>query len=100
MSDQVSEKKDFKTEEIKRIFEDFSKLMGVEVTLIQDEVTQKVEPHFDLNSAISKLLALMVYSSITVPASIAPPYNRVHADVEFWKSRLDTLEKESQAKEQ
>ena len=34
---------------------------------------------------MSKILALMVYSGITVPSTFAPGYNRVHADVEFWK---------------
>lgn len=47
-----------------------------------------VRPTYNPDAMVSKLLALLVYSGISVPSTFAPAYNRVHADIEFWKNYM------------
>ena len=47
-----------------------------------------VRPAYNPDAIISKLLALLVFSGISVPSTFAPGYNRVHADIEFWKKYM------------
>ena len=43
-----------------------------------------------MNSMVSKFAALLVYAGHTVPPSVfLPPYNRVHADIEYWKKKFE-----------
>ena len=66
-------------------------LMEAEVQLVADENNEgKVTPHLDINGAISKLMALLVYCGMNVPVDFGPSYNRVHADVEYWKKRFSS----------
>ena len=44
-----------------------------------------VKPAYNPDDMISKLIAILVFSGVNIPITFAPPYNRVHADVEFWK---------------
>ena len=61
-----------------------SEAMGVAV-MFQSAETGPVTPTIDINAIISKLVALMVYVGWSVPANISPPFNRVNADMEYWK---------------
>lgn len=78
-----------KEEEIERIFSGISELLGVEIEMRANE-GEKLKPHFNLDAIISKFLALMTYCGWNVPsAGILPSYNRVHADVEFWRKKFE-----------
>lgn len=74
-------------EKIHEIFKTISKALDVPVELIAEGEDNKVVPYFDVNAITSKYFALLVYIGANVPAT-PPPYNRVHADVEFWKNKL------------
>lgn len=52
----------------------------------------KVYPQISIDELVSKLLALLVFCGANVPSHFAPAYNRVHADVEFWKKELEKKE--------
>ena len=79
-------------ERINQLLSEVSKLFDVEVALIADPQNEnKVTYHFDMNAVVSKMIALWVYCGFNVPSSFAPPYNRVHADIEFWKHKFDSL---------
>lgn len=72
-----------------KIFEGISKLLDVEIVFLNTEENQnRLVPAFDVNAVISKFIALCVYRSMNVPSTFAPPYNRVHADVEYWKNKF------------
>ena len=51
---------------------------------------RKLAPVFDIGDITGKLVGLLVYAGIPVPAIISPMYNAVHANVEFWKGKLET----------
>ena len=53
-----------------------------------DDAQNKVSPVFSLDEMLSKLIGLLVYCGASVPIHSFPPYQRVHADVEFWKKHL------------
>jgi hypothetical protein len=83
---------------IDEIFTQLSDLLHVPIDFKQVlEEEGIVVPAYDVNAIISKQLALFVYAGLNVPNSFAPPYNRVHADVEWWKQ---IFEKESKKAEQ
>lgn len=64
-------------------------MMGIEVKFTPDPQDQgRVIPAYDVNAILSKMIALFVFSGLSVPSSFAPPYNRVHADVEWWKKYM------------
>lgn len=68
-----------------------SDIMGVPVQFAPDESEQgKMRPVYDVNGILSKMLALFVYCGMSVAANCAPPYNRVHADIEWWKKEFAT----------
>lgn len=71
------------------IFLSVSSALKSDVQFVSPVEGEKVTPLFDINGIISKLVALMVYSGMVVPSSFAPAFNRVHADVEFWKKTLE-----------
>lgn len=75
-------------EQIQEIFSVICDMTGAEVRLDAPVDGGKAKPAFDINGAISKLVALSVYCGMNVPNSFAPSYNRVHADVEYWKKRF------------
>lgn len=79
---------DIKVEEI---FLSVSKALKANVEFASEGEGMPVKPYFDINGIISKLTALMVYSGMTVPSNYAPAYNRVHADIEFWKKEFEQL---------
>lgn len=84
---------------IEEILNGISKYLETEITLIEDpNNNNRVTPHYDMNGAVSKLIALFVYCGMNVPNSFAPPYNRVHADVEFWKKYFSNIEDEAAKK--
>lgn len=77
-------------DQVKEIMTKMSDLMGVEITFVQDTQDQgRVIPAYDVNGIFSKMIALCVYSSLNVPSTFAPPYNRVHADIEWWKKHFE-----------
>jgi HSP90 family molecular chaperone len=80
-------------ERIDQILKEISDLMGVPIQFHQaaEEDQGRVIPAYDVNAIISKMIALFVFSSVNVPSSFAPAYNRVHADVEWWKTQMETL---------
>lgn len=75
------------SDQIHDILKVISEQLGVDVVMADSEGDNKVMPYYDVNSMLSKLLALMVFIGVVVPSQ-GPPYNRVHADVEWWKNRL------------
>ena len=78
-------------EKVNKILTDVSDIFGVEVRFVQTEDEGKVRPSFNVDAVISKMIALFVYSGLNVPSSFAPPYNRVHADVEWWKNKFNEI---------
>lgn len=83
-------------EQIKTILMKISDELGVEVKFAPDtEDNGKVIPAFDVNAMISKMVALFVFSGLSVPSSFAPPYNRVHADIEWWKKTFEEASKQT-----
>lgn len=78
-----------KTEAINAILILVSNTLDTEVVLVADE-TNKTVPNFDVNGFVSKLIALFVYAGLNVPtSSLTPPYNKIHADVEYWKKKFE-----------
>ena len=76
-------------EKINEIFTELSDLMGVEIQFKMDEEDQgRMIPAYNIDAVISKMLALFVFSGLNVSSSFAPPYNRVHADIEWWKNKF------------
>lgn len=59
-----------------------------------EEDQGRVVPIYDVNAILSKIVALMVFSGHPFPATFAPSYNRVHADIEWWKQEMAQLEAE------
>lgn len=77
-------------ERIDSVFMKISEALDVPVEFASHQETQKVKPHFDINAMVSKMTALLVYCGLNVPlSSVAPTYNRVHADVEYWKRKFE-----------
>ena len=77
-------------QEIIQIFSVISQMLDVDVKVDAGEEGQRGEPAFDVNSMVSKFAALLVYAGHTVPPSVfLPPYNRVHADIEYWKKKFE-----------
>ena len=71
-----------------------SQTLETEVKFKEPSEGQEIQPGFDVEGIISKMLALLIYSGLYVPVNFQPPYNRVHADIEYWKKRFETkLEK-------
>lgn len=68
--------------------------------VVSAEDEGKADPQFDPNAIISKLLALFVFAGLTVPSNMAPAYNRVHADIEFWKRKFEEIESNKKAETQ
>ena len=65
-------------------------MLDVEIKLRLGNEGEKVDPSFDVNAMISKFLALLVYSNQNVPVgAFMPAYNRVHADIEYWKQKYE-----------
>ena len=76
-----------------------SDAMEVEIKYCQEKDSEgKVLPAYDVNSIISKMIALLVYSGLHVPSSFSPSYNSVHAGVEYWKRRREEHEKATEPK--
>lgn len=75
-------------DKIQEIFSVICDITESQVRLGQLGEGEKVKPEFDINGTISKLVALTVYCGMNVPTSFAPSYNRVHADIEYWKQRF------------
>ena len=80
-------------EKVESIFKAMSEAMDVPVELISAGAENKVKPHFDVNAILSKFTALLVYCGMNVPSSFTPAYNRVHADVDFWKRKFEEQKK-------
>lgn len=79
-----------KDEQISSIIVNISKELGVPVAMVPDDSEKgKLLPRCDINCTISRYLALLVYMGLNVPNNIAPPYNRVHADIEYWRKRFE-----------
>lgn len=77
-------------EKIHVILTQLSELMGVEVKIVDDPKEQgKAVPAHNIDAIISKMMALFVFCGFNVPSSFAPAYNRVHADVEWWKQHFE-----------
>lgn len=83
------------SEEIRSILTTLSELTGTEVKFEEGD-QGRLQPIFDFNAIISKLFAVMVFCGITMNVSGLPPYNRVHADVEWWKSRFKELDQQAE----
>ena len=78
-----------KEKELTERLTQLSKHLDTEITLIQDD-SGKVNPHFDVNSCISKFIALLVYAGLNVPTqAMTPPYNRVNADIRYWEKKFE-----------
>lgn len=78
-----------------------SDALEVEVTLVGDPKDEnRVQPHFDINDIVGKLLGLSVYCGWSVPINFAPSYNAVHANVEFWKKLFAAQPQEPQTPQQ
>lgn len=87
-------------EKIDGILTSMSDLMGVKIEFVQDGEDQgKVIPAFDINAILSKMVGLCVFSGLSVPSSFAPTYNRVNADIEWWKKTMAELENSTPAAE-
>lgn len=74
-----------------------SDLVGAEVTFhpVQED-EGRVIPAFNVDAIVSKTIAFLVFCGINIPpASMLPPYNRVHADVEWWKKRIAEMEQKT-----
>lgn len=83
--------KDSTEEKINDIFTKISDALDVPIGFAEDKDDQnKVIPVFDVNGFFSKLVALCVYSGFGVPSTFAPAYNRVHADIEFFKKKFES----------
>ena len=79
------------------IFIELCNLLDVEVRFEADPRDgQKVSPVIAVTAMLSKIMAIMVYVGWSVPAHCVPPYNRVHADVEYWKKKFETKQKEEE----
>ena len=72
-------------EQIQQIFSILCDITGSEIKLSAAADGGKVQPAFDINGVISKIVALSVYCGMNTPNSFGPSYNRVHADIEYWK---------------
>ena len=79
-------------QKIDNILKSLSQLMGspIEYRLLQED-QGRVLPVYDVNGIISKMVALLVYSGLSVPSTFGPPYNRVHADIEWWKKFFEAV---------
>lgn len=64
--------------------------LHVPIELVADGPEGRLMPYFDINGINSKITALMVYVGANIQP-VSPPYNRVHADVEFWKKIFETV---------
>ena len=53
----------------------------------------KLSPRVSVDEIISKFVALLVYGGATIGPLFLPNYNRVHADVEFWKKTISEIDK-------
>lgn len=84
----VAEEKRSVDDRIQEIFSVICDITGSDIKLEAAADGGKAKPAFDINGAISKIVALSVYCGMNVPASFGPAYNRVHADVEYWKKRF------------
>lgn len=81
-------------EKIDEVLREISELLDVKIEFHPLKEDQgRVVPSYDVNGIISKLVALMIFSGLNVPSSFAPSYNRVHADIEWWKIKMSELEK-------
>jgi len=87
-------------ETVDDILTKLSDALYVPIQFGQDDQDQnKVVPIFDVNAIFSKLVALCVYTGLNVPSTFGPAYNRVHADIEFFKKQFDNdLAKEALAR--
>lgn len=83
-------------QEVEDIFLSVSSALKSDVQFATVSEGERVIPLFDINGVISKLVALMVYSGMVVPSSFAPAFNRVHADIEFWKKTFEQNPSEEQ----
>ena len=52
------------------------------------DATGRVQPQVDMTALLARILALLVYQGVSVPTTIAPPYNAVHAEIAYWTTRL------------
>ena len=87
-------------DKIEEIFLALSEALRTKVEFASGGEGQPIKPYFDINALISKIVALMVYSGMTVPSSFAPAFNRVHADVEFWKKEFEKNKESAPKKEE
>lgn len=82
-------------EKVDSILKNLSDLMGIPIQFHQTSEDQGIViPAYDVNAIISKMIALFVFSGLNVPSSFAPPYNRVHADIEWWKQQMESISKQ------
>ena len=66
-----------------------SQALDTEVKFQEPSEGLEIQPGFDVEGILSKMMALLIYSGLFVPANFQPPYNRVHADIEYWKKRFE-----------
>ena len=78
---------------------ELSKQLDVPVKFEQNPETQKMDPVIDVQSILSKLVALMVYVGWGVPINIMPPYNRVNADLRYWEKQFEVKPQEAKPEE-
>lgn len=76
-------------EKIHEILTKVSEALDVKVELVADGPDGKLMPYFDVNAMHSKIAALMVFVGANVQP-LCPPYNRVHADIEYWKKKFES----------
>jgi hypothetical protein len=74
---------------VQQILTTISRALDVTVHLRPSPEQGRMAPHYDVVAILSKLLALFVYTGLHVPYAFPPAYNRVHADVDFWRRRLE-----------
>lgn len=79
-----------KDKKIHAILTAVSYALDVQVELIAEGTDGKLMPYFNINAMNSKLAALMVYVGANVQP-VSPAYNSVHADVEYWKKKFETV---------
>lgn len=80
-------------EKIDQVMTELSNIMGVKIEFAADPEDQgRALPVYNIDAVVSKMLAFFVFTGLTVPSSFAPPYNRVHADIEWWKSQMAEIE--------
>lgn len=90
MADSLDRELTEKDKKIHGILTAVSHALDVPIELIAEGPAGKLMPYFDINAMNSKLAALMVYVGANIQP-VCPPYNRVHADIEYWKKKFEVV---------